>query len=74
MYESNKLSSEWEYTHKGFPPTPFHPILGPSAEGPEGGAWGGWGGGESLMGILPYWTLDIYLFLHTHICQTNATK
>ena len=35
--------------------TPSHPMLGPSAEGPGGEAWGGVGGGESLMGIFPYW-------------------
>ena len=52
-YISNILYPIWEYTHKGFPPTPPHPMLGPSAEGPEG--MGGMGGGESLVGTWPYW-------------------
>ena len=57
-YISNILCPIWRYTHKAFPPTPPHPtpMLGPSAEGPGGGmGWGGGVGGESLMGIFPYW-------------------
>ena len=55
-YISNILYPIWKYTHKGFPPpTPPHPMLGPSAEGP-GGAWGGGGGG---WGGIPYGYISI---------------
>ena len=41
---SNILYPIWKYTHNGFLPTPPHPMLWPSPQGP-GVAWGGGVGG-----------------------------
>ena len=62
----------WKFTHKGFPPTPAQPS--PAHGGAvRRGAWrhGVWRGGESLMGVFPYyWTQDIgHLFIHRELCE-----
>ena len=48
--------------NKGFPATPPHPMLGPSAKGGRG--W------ESIIGVFPYCIQDIgYLFVYRIILE-----
>ena len=64
-YISNILYPIWKYTHKGFPPTPPHPMPPPRplCGRPQHGVVGGWVGGNPLWEYfhIGYRILDIYL-------------
>ena len=45
------------------PPHPPHAPHRPSADRPGMGS----GGGESLMGVFPYWTYDICIYIYIYV-------